>query len=283
MSLLLLSLASVAAQGIGPAPTTPPAPPPAAAEAVRFAVIGDNGTGDQPQFDIARQMLAFRHEFPYDFVVMVGDNIYTGGAAKDYAAAFERPYKPLIDAGIRFFAVLGNHDSPSSIGYAGFNMNGQRYYSYTRGPVRFFALDSNVLDATQLQWFEEALKASDEPWKIAVFHHPLYSNGTRHGSNVELRVRLEPLLVRYGVNVVFSGHDHNYERFRPQKGITYFVAGASGKLRKGLKPSDQTAIAFDQDQSFMLVEIADDAMSFRTITRTGRVVDSGVIVRRPTT
>ncbi len=91
---------------------------------------------------------------------------------------------------------------------------------------------------------------------------------------------LEPLLVRYGVDVVFSGHEHVYERIKPQKGITYFIAGSGGQLRKGgVTPSAMTAAGFDQDQTFMLVEIVGDEMFFQAISRTGRVVDSGVIHR----
>ena len=127
---------------------------------------------------------------------------------------------------------------------------------------------------------EDALARADEPWKIVYFHHPLYSDGDRHGSNVELRVILEPLLVRYDVHVVFSGHEHIYERTTPQKGITYFIQGSSGQLRKGgVTPSALTAASFAEDRTFMLVEIAGDQMAFETISRTGRVVDSGVIHR----
>jgi hypothetical protein len=98
---------------------------------------------------------------------------------------------------------------------------------------------------------------------------------------VDLRVILEPLLVQHGVSVVFSGHDHSYERLEPQKGITYFVAGSGGKLRKGdIEPSDQTARAFDEDQAFVLVEIAGPALFFETISRSGTTVDSGVIANR---
>jgi 3',5'-cyclic AMP phosphodiesterase CpdA len=161
-------------------------------------------------------------------------------------------------------------------------MGGERYYTFTRGNVRFIGLDTNILDAKQLAWFENTLRTSGERWKVVYFHHAIYSDGTRHGSDVELRVRLEPLLVRYRVNVVFSGHDHIYERLKPQKGITYFVAGASGKLRKGIKASEQRAVGFDQDQSFVLVEVAGDELTFRAISRGGQVIDSGVI-RQPST
>jgi 3',5'-cyclic AMP phosphodiesterase CpdA len=163
-------------------------------------------------------------------------------------------------------------------------MGGERYYTFARQHVRFFMFDTNLMDPAQLAWIEDVLGQSRDAWKIAVFHHPLYSDGARHGSNVELRVLLEPLLVRHGVKVVFSGHEHFYQRTTPQNGVTYFIEGSSGQLRKGnVRPSEMTAAAFDQDQTFMLVEIAGDRMSFRTISRTGRVVDSGVIHRRPTT
>jgi 3',5'-cyclic AMP phosphodiesterase CpdA len=258
-------------------------PPPAALEAVRFAVIGDNGTGEQPQFDVARQMIAYRAHSPFDFVLMLGDNLFGRPSARDFAEAFERPYKPLLDAGVRFHAALGNHDAADNRLFPLFGMDGQRYYTWARENTRFFGIDTNRLDDAQLAWLENALKRSLERWKIVYFHHAIYSDGKRHGSNIELRVRLEPLFVRYGVNVVFSGHDHIYQRFKPQKGITYFVEGASGKLRKGIKPSAGSAMAFDQDQSFMLVEIAGSELTFRTITRTGRVIDSGVIGAGPDT
>jgi hypothetical protein len=92
---------------------------------------------------------------------------------------------------------------------------------------------------------------------------------------------LEPLFVTYGVQVVFAGHDHVYERVKPQRGVHYFVEGASGQLRKGdlRKGAVLTAAGYDQDLSFMLVAITGDALNFQAISRTGQVVDSGVIVR----
>jgi len=183
---------------------------------------------------------------------------------------------------VKFQASIGNHDRPEQVSYRLFNMNGQRYYSYTRGSVRFLALDSNLMDRKQVEWIESTLRDAREDWKICYFHHPLYSNADRHGSAVDLRVLLEPIFIKYGVNVVFSGHDHVYERLKPQKGIYYFVSGSGGQLRPGnMAPSDQTAASFDRDQSFMVVEVAGADMFFQTISRTGQTVDSGVIHRQP--
>ena len=253
-----------------------------AADVVRFAVIGDAGTGGEAQYQVGRQMAAVRSRSPFDLVLMLGDNLYRRASPEVYASAFERPYAALLADDVKFVAVLGNHDSPESVSYPGWNMNGQRYFTFTRNHVRFLALDTNVLDAKQLEWLEQTLTASHEPWKIAYFHHPIYSNGKRHGSNVELRVRLEPLFVRHGVQVVFSGHDHTYERLKPQKGITYFVSGAAGQLRQdGVQRAETTATAFAQEQSFLLVEVDQETLRFRAISRSGTVIDSGAIPRQP--
>jgi 3',5'-cyclic AMP phosphodiesterase CpdA len=158
-------------------------------------------------------------------------------------------------------------------------MDGQRYYTFVRGNARFIAVDTNLLDEAQLAWIDETLKQSREDWKICFFHHPLYSHAGRHGGNVALRVALEPVFLKHGVDVVFSGHDHVYERIKPQKGITYFVSGAGGQLR----PSEATAASFDRDQTFMLVEVDGSEMRFQARTRTGVIVDSGTIHDKPKT
>ena len=250
-------------------------------DSVKFAAIGDNGTGDRAEYELASQMNVWRGTFRFEFVLMLGDNMYGSQGPADFVQKFERPYKPLLDAGVKFYACLGNHDNTSNDRYQAFNMGGKRYYTYTRGNVRFFVLDSNALDPAQIAWADAALKEAKEPWKISYFHHPLYSDGGRHGSSVDLRIALEPIFVKYGVNVVYSGHDHIYERLQPQKGISYFVSGAGGQLRRGdLRRSANTAAGFDQDQSFMLNEIAGDDLQFQVISRTGQTVDRGTIHRQ---
>jgi 3',5'-cyclic AMP phosphodiesterase CpdA len=250
-------------------------------DSVKFAAIGDNGTGERAQYEVADQMTKLQSTFPFDLVIMLGDNMYGGQRPADFVKKFEEPYRTLLGRRVKFQASLGNHDRPENVSYELYNMNGQRYYTYVRKNVRFFALDTTLMDRKQLDWLDAGLKDSREDWKICYFHHPLYSNASRHGSSVDLRLLLEPLFVKYGVNVVFSGHDHVYERLKPQQGIYYFVSGAAGQLRKGnMEPSDQTAASFDQDQSFMLAEVAGDEMFFESVSRTGRVVDSGLINRQ---
>jgi predicted phosphodiesterase len=247
---------------------------------VRFAAIGDMGTGAPAQYQVAQRMLEYRQGFPFEFVIMLGDNIYGGKGPDDLRKKFELPYKPLLDAGVQFYAALGNHDDTNERFYKPFNMNGQQYYSFKKGNVRFFVLDSDYLDPKQLAWLEKELSNGGVDWKICYFHHPLYSSGGFHGSSTELRLVLEPLFVKYGVQVVFSGHEHLYERIKPQKGIYYFTEGASGELRAGdLRPTDLTAAGFDKDRSFLAIEISGDDLYFQAISRTGASVDSGSIRR----
>jgi predicted phosphodiesterase len=254
---------------------------PLQANSVRLAAIGDMGTGEQPQIDVAQQMVKSRAVFPFEFVITLGDNIYTGSLPSDFERAFAVPYKLLLDAGVQFYATLGNHDKTNERFYKPFNMNGANYYTYKKGNVRFFALDSNYMDPKQTAWIGTQLReAGNGDWKICYFHHPLYSSAKFHGPATDLRKVLETLFVKYGVDVVFAGHEHVYERVRPQQGIYYFTEGASGSLRAGnLAPSAITAKGFDTDCSFMMIEIAGDDMYFQTTSRMGVAVDSGVIHR----
>jgi 3',5'-cyclic AMP phosphodiesterase CpdA len=253
-------------------------------DSLKFGVIGDTGTADQHQYAVGKQLADFRNQFKYEFVVMMGDNTYGGESAKDFQNRFELPYKPLLDAGVKFYAALGNHDTPNQRNYKLFNMGGKQYYTFRpKLGVRFFALDSNYMNPEQLTWLENELKQSGSDWKIAFFHHPLYSSGGRHGSDMALRDQLEPLFLKYSVDVVLSGHDHFYERIKPQKGIQYWVVGGSAKLRSGdIGSTGLTAKGFDTGYSFMAVEIAGDEWHFQTISDQGKTVDSGVIKRRAT-
>lgn len=275
--LLILSILAVLLTSLGADEFKFPLKP----DSVRFAAIGDMGTGEPPQLETAQQMLKSRQVFPFDFVIMLGDNIYGGSKPVDFERKFAVPYKPFLDAGVKFYAALGNHDNTNERFYKPFNMNGESYYTYKKGNVRFFVLNSNYMDPKQSAWLEQQLRdAGKGEWKICYFHHPLYSAAKFHGPAVELRQVLEPLFVKYGVDAVFAGHDHVYERVHPQQGIYYFTEGASGELRAGnLAQSTTTDKGFDTDRSYMLIEIAGDEMYFQTISRTGVTVDSGVIKR----
>ena len=252
----------------------------------KFSVLGDFGVGDEKQFQLAEQMAKLHGRFKYDLVVTVGDNILGSERPQDFQKKFEIPYKPLLDAGVKFYASLGNHDSREQRFYKLFNMEGKLYYSFSpKANIRFFAFDSTYPEPEQIRWLEKELAASNDDWKIVFFHQPLYSSGQTHGSDLQLREVLEPLLLKHNVSVVLSGHDHVYERVKPQKGIAYFVVGSGGRLRVGNidRKSGLTAKGFDTDLAFMAAEISGDQMYFNAISRLGQTVDSGVLTRRKIT
>jgi 3',5'-cyclic AMP phosphodiesterase CpdA len=277
---------------VPPGPATVQAPQTAAAtialpnkeDSLKFGVLGDFGTGEREQYQLAEQMAKLHTRFPYEMVVTVGDNLYGSERPQDFVKKFETPYKPLLDAGVKFYASLGNHDAREQSRYKLFNMDGRTYYTFKapKEDVRFFALESDYPKPEQIAWLQKELEGSDAKWKIPYFHHPLYSSGERHGSDVTLRQTLEPLFIKFGVSVVLTGHDHFYERIKPQNGIVYFVVGSGGKLRSGNidRTSGLTARGFDSDLAFMAAEISGDEMYFNTISRQGTVIDSGVIQRR---
>ena len=268
---------------IGP----PAAPPPQsilpkARDSVKFLVIGDSGTGGRQQFEVAARIAEAHKTFPFTRALMLGDNLYGRNNAAAYRNKFERPYAALLEGGVKFYASLGNHDDPAQRFYAPFNMDTHRYYSHSEGDVRFFALDSTYMSPEQRRWVEDELSQSNHKWKIAYMHHPMYSSGERHGPTPPLRAALEPLFAKHGVDVVFAGHEHFYERIHPQGGITYVIQGGAANLRRGniRRNSAITAKGFDTDRSFTLVEIVGDQMYLETISRLGAIVDSVVINRR---
>ena len=255
---------------------------PNAKDSFKFAVLGDFGDGTQRQYDLAKEMAKLQQTFKFETVITVGDNARQIARAQDFKAKFEIPYKPLLDAGVKFYAALGNHDIREQPSYKLFNMEGKLYYSLKapQQSVRFFMLDSNYMSPEQVDWIKNEIKGAGEDWKIAAFHHPLYSSGGRHGSDTGLRDKLEPIFMDNGVSVVFTGHDHFYERIKPQHGIIYFVCGSGGELAPGdIRPTGLTDKGYDQTCTFLAVEILGDKMYFNAIRTGGGVVDSGIIER----
>jgi hypothetical protein len=257
---------------------------------VKFAVIGDSGRGTRPQREVADRMVRYHDRFVFPFTLMLGDNLYEGVATpRDYRLKFEEPYQVLLGRGVEFFAVLGNHDDPRQVYYDDFNMKGRRFYSFAppgylvaglTTTVEFFAIDSTYLDAEQLAWLDKRLAASRADWKICFLHHPVYTSGRYRRASLVQRSTLESTLVRHHVNVVFSGHEHIYQRSRLQSGIQYFVSGGAGSLRPGDGvPASYIARSYSSDYHFMLVEIDGDELHFQAISRAGRSIDAGTLSR----
>lgn len=286
----VLLITTPAIPATAPWHTQAPAAAPAAslslpnrASSLKFFVVGDFGTGSRHQYALGERMAEVHNVFPATLVITVGDNIYGRERPQDLKKKFEEPYRALLERGVKFYASLGNHDAREQSHYALFNMGGRTHYSFDAPSqdVKFIAIESDYPTPRQIAWLEEELASRDD-WIIPYFHHPLYSSGRRHGPHLDLRAALEPLFLASNVTVVFAGHEHFYERTKPQQGITHFIVGSGGQLRKGnIDPkSTLTARGFDTDRAFMAVEIDGDELFFNAIDTTGAVVDSGRIERR---
>jgi len=215
-------------------------------EHLHWFATADSGSGDRHQLAVGAAMAALHRRDPVDVVILGGDNIYNEGEMSRVGAAFERPYRELLRAGVPFHAVLGNHDIRTANGagqlaYPGFGMKG-RWYALRRGPVEFFMHDTNVDWLQQMTWLRQALAASRAPWKVLVGHHPIYSAGL-YGDDREAIDRLTPLLRRHGVQLYINGHDHNYERSRPINGTTYLTVGNGGAALRPVVPGPNSARA----------------------------------------
>lgn len=250
---------------------------PGLAGSTTFALIGDSGSGDSAQQEVANAMLRyFTTAGRFPFVVMLGDNLYKD----DYQGEFAVPYQGLLERGVLFYAALGNHDKELEQHYKLFHMTDRLYYAFTEGNARFVVLNSNHPgDDAQRVWLDSAFGNTGSKWRIGIFHHPLYSSGDHaQESRDSIRPALEPALVRNHVDIVFSGHDHLYERIAPQQGIRYFVSGGAGRNLYAFHKS-----AFDEagasEHHFMVVEIAGDQLFFEAITSAGRTLDCGVLWR----
>ncbi|MEW6495141.1 MAG: metallophosphoesterase [Cyanobacteriota bacterium] len=247
---------------------------------LRFVSVADTGTGAVGQYAVAAAMTRYHQLNPYDFVILAGDNIYNNGEIEKIGAVFERPYQGLLQQGVKFQAVLGNHDIRTNNGdpqirYPGFNMPG-RYYTFRRGDVQFFALDTNHNAdwKAQLPWLEQELSRSDAPWKVVFGHHQIYSSG-HYGLNKAFIKTLTPLFQKYRVQLYINGHDHVYERTKPIQGTTYLICGAGAGTRS-VGRSVWTAHSAER-LSFAAYEVYRDRILISGIGTDNQVFDRGII------
>lgn len=251
----------------------------------RFVSVGDTGTGGIGAYAVARAMETYHKSYPYNLVILAGDNIYNNGNIKKIKRVFDDVYQPLLTKNVQFRACLGNHDVRTNSGldeldYPELNMEG-RYYSFVKNNVHFFALDTNQIDDWQLQlrWLEQELMSSQSPWKIVFGHHPIYSSG-KYGNNDYFIETLTPLFRQYNVQVYINGHEHNYERTQSIDGTTYIICGAGSKHRS-VGHSGFTECSLG-DLSFVVYEVYGDRLRISGIDRNSIIFDRGWIERIPT-
>ena len=257
-----------------------------AAATLRFLATADSGSGNANQRAVGQAMGRIQQQRPVDLVILAGDNIYPSGDVALLKPTFLRPYRELLQAGVPFHAVLGNHDIRTNHGEDQlkeplFGMAG-RWYKLQRGPVDFFMIDTNV-DAAwqhQLPWLKKALASSVAPWKIVVGHHPLISSGF-YGDDPNGLRRLGPLFERYGVQVYINGHDHHYERSQPIRGTTYLVVGSGGAALRPVQPGPRSARALST-YSFAELEASKLTLTIRGWDSKGHMIDQ-VVLDNPTT
>ena len=256
----------------------------------RFVTAGDVGTGGKGQRRVADAMAAHWCADPFQTVLLLGDNIYENGEISRIAEVFEQPYAELLQKDVTFHAVLGNHDfrtrqGEDEIAYPGYNMP-DRYYTFTKGPAQFFALDTNqfyldsdqnreALWSAQHQWLKTELERSSAQWKIVFAHHPIYSSG-RHGTDGELAASLSPLFEEYGVHLYINGHEHSYERTQPINGTIYINAGNGGRSVRKVGESEWTEYAKSR-LGFTTFDVYNDRIVVKAIGTNGRTFDESLI------
>jgi hypothetical protein len=255
---------------------------------IRFAAIGDFGLAGIGEKEVSDLI----HSWNPDFIITTGDDNYPDGEAAtidqnigQYYHDFIYPYKGIFGAGAkinRFFPTLGNHDwhvanAQPYLDY--FTLPGNEYYySFSWGPVEFFALDSDYHDpdgitatSRQATWLKNGLAVSSAPWKIVYFHLPPYSSGSVHGSTPELQWPFKD----WGASAVLSGHDHTYERIMVD-GFPYFVDGLGGNGKYSFTPTPVTGsqIRYAGDQGAMRITAESRTITFEFINGHNEVIDT---------
>lgn len=254
---------------------------------INFAVIGDYGTANKPEADVA----ALVKSWAPDFIVTVGDNNYPDGAAEtidqnigyyysDYIFPYVGEYGSTA-AENRFWPALGNHDLRTDFGqpyYDYFTLPGnERTYDFVKGSVHFFVLNSDPkepngrsVDSAQGQWLKKGLAASDALWKLVVMHHTPYTSSLKRNPDKELQWPY----AAWGATAVLSGHDHLYERLAVD-GIPYFVNGAGGKTRYNFgRPEPESVVRYNQDYGAMRVQASQTCLNFTFYNRDAEMIDS---------
>lgn len=268
-------LALTARTGFRTAPP-PPGSPGAEAGSVRFIALGDSGEGGGDQ----RALAAWLAKIPYQLIVHVGDIAYPSGTLAQLEATVFDIYAPLLRH-LPMWPVAGNHEYRTGGGQPFrdvFALPGnERWYSFDWGRVHFAAIDTEQDLGIQAAWLDRDLAATSRAWKVVYLHRPPYSSGD-HGSDIAVRRALAPVLARHRVALVLAGHDHHYERMKPQDGVTYVVTGGGGRGTRSTKRSAFTAFVAEVIH-VVQVEVDEQRMVVRAIDATGQEFDGVVIPR----
>ncbi len=243
---------------------------------VAFLAVGDYGVGGSPEQTIGTVMKRFEARNASDMLVLLGDNDYTRSPTR-FRANWRRSFGWARPAGLRVNGVIGNHDYETGAGRYELALLGMPgpYYARTLGDAQLFFLDSNSVSDRQTAWLEQQLSRSTALWKIVVFHHPPYACGG-HSGDSRVVARWVPLFERLGVQLVLSGHDHNYQRFAARNGVTYVVhgGGAAGLYSLRRCPSSYPRrIRARFEHGFLSISVSSDRLDGTAVDTRGRVTD----------
>ena len=242
-----------------------------------LAVAGDVGDSGARIDATGAAVAQIGATLPYDALLLLGDNVYPSGDPARLPGTVFEPFATTLASGAELLAILGNHDVRDGNGpaqLAALGMEGP-FWSRTYGDVLLVGIDSNDIgDPAQLAFLTETLETSDATWKIVALHHPPYSAGYQ-GSSTDVREVVAPLFERTGVQLVLSGHDHDYQRSVPIGGVTYVVTGgAAGTRRTGT--DDFTAVSWSWHH-FVDIVVVPDRLILRAVNQDGRVADELVL------
>jgi 3',5'-cyclic AMP phosphodiesterase CpdA len=250
-----------------------------AREAFRFAVFGDSGSGKTAQYQLAKLI----EKYAVDMILHTGDVVYFDGEDKHYREKFYLPYRTLLDR-IPIFPVMGNHDYETQKGQPWldnfFLPEAERFYSFDYGNAHFTALDSNRINAATARWLEQDLAKTEQTWKFVFFHEPPFSNKEDRTGSAGARNLWLPLFAKYKVDIVFSGHDHMYTRFKARAGVLYIVEGTGGySLYKANPHARHVEFTDNSEFGFGLVEVDGPRLVFRHVKASGAYVDTFTLTK----
>ena len=248
------------------------APAPDSGSPVSFVAFGDSGSGNGDQFAILDQL----GTVPFRLMIHTGDIAYESGTLGEFEENFFAVYAPLLRS-FAMFPSIGNHDD-SSVFRRVFDLprsGDHSWYSFDYGDVHFVALDTNDFGPVQEEWLRTDLAATDREWRVVFGHHPPYSSG-EHGSSTDLRAKLDAVFQEHPVDLVLSGHDHDYERMKPQGGVHYVVTGGGGRGTRPVGTSSFTAFS-EQVLHFVYVEVLDGRLLLHAIDAEGTEFDQLLI------
>jgi hypothetical protein len=241
---------------------------------LHLAVVGDVGDGGDLEWRLASTMYNAGRSDPYDALLLLGDNVYPYGDPAKLDEYVFQPFAAVLDSGADLYSITGNHDALAedggsaqleALGMPGF------WWADRIGDLLLVGLDSNQVDnADQLAFLEATLADSDARWKIVAVHHPPYSAGYQ-GSAKDVREAFSPIFERHRVQLVLSGHEHDYQRTGEINGVTYIISGAGAGTRR---TGNRSYTAYSAStMNFLDVNLYDDRMMLRAVDHEFKVFD----------